>query len=199
MRLVSAVLLYTLVALAGCTGGAPKNDSNAPATTVADSAKSDPESKLDAKGTRYLVASLAAYYKLKDALVATNAPQADIAAALLVSNTDSLWDPILFSGMESVSQKLFVHLASIKASVRDLTGMMDESCEKKRIHFAAISSDFYQVITLCGLRNVTIYRQYCPGAFNDKGAYWLSKDKEIRNPYFGNKMLEYGEVAETIH
>jgi hypothetical protein len=44
----------------------------------------------------------------------------------------------------------------------------------------------------------TIYKQYCPMAFDDKGAYWFSDAEEIRNPYFGDEMLTCGNVEETI-
>ena len=30
------------------------------------------------------------------------------------------------------------------------------------------------------------------------GAYWLSSDIEIRNPYFGKKLLEQGEIVDTL-
>ena len=49
-----------------------------------------------------------------------------------------------------------------------------------------------------GLSNGEVYVQYCPMAFNDKGASWISSSKEIRNPYFGDKMMNCGEVKETI-
>ncbi len=45
----------------------------------------------------------------------------------------------------------------------------------------------------------TIYKQYCPMAFNNTGAYWLSSEKEIRNPYFGDAMLSCGSVKETLN
>ena len=35
-------------------------------------------------------------------------------------------------------------------------------------------------------------------AFDNKGAYWLSEEKEIRNPYFGSKMLTCGETADSV-
>jgi hypothetical protein len=49
-----------------------------------------------------------------------------------------------------------------------------------------------------GVSNGELYVEYCPMAFDDKGASWLSSSKEIRNPYFGDKMLTCGEVKETI-
>lgn len=44
----------------------------------------------------------------------------------------------------------------------------------------------------------TIYKQFCPMAFEGKGGYWISDVDEIRNPYFGKKMLKCGKVTETI-
>jgi Cu(I)/Ag(I) efflux system membrane fusion protein len=35
-------------------------------------------------------------------------------------------------------------------------------------------------------------------AEKDKGAYWFSETKEIRNPYFGDEMLGCGENRETL-
>ncbi|MCY2688612.1 DUF3347 domain-containing protein [Salinimicrobium sp. TH3] len=43
-----------------------------------------------------------------------------------------------------------------------------------------------------------VYKQYCPMAFDGKGAYWLSSSEEIRNPYYGDKMLKCGSVRDTI-
>ncbi|MGB5227031.1 MAG: DUF3347 domain-containing protein [Eudoraea sp.] len=43
-----------------------------------------------------------------------------------------------------------------------------------------------------------IYKQFCPMAFDGKGGYWISDVEEIRNPYYGEKMLKCGKVTETI-
>ena len=39
---------------------------------------------------------------------------------------------------------------------------------------------------------------FCPMAFDGKGAYWITESREIRNPYFGEKMLNCGEVKEKL-
>lgn len=39
---------------------------------------------------------------------------------------------------------------------------------------------------------------YCPMAFDNKGAPWLQLGTEIRNPYFGAKMLQCGEIRSTL-
>ncbi len=43
-----------------------------------------------------------------------------------------------------------------------------------------------------------MYKQFCPMAFEGKGGYWISNVEEIRNPYYGEKMLKCGKVTETI-
>lgn len=43
-----------------------------------------------------------------------------------------------------------------------------------------------------------LYLQYCPMADGNKGADWLSLEKEIKNPYFGDAMLTCGETKEVI-
>ena len=43
-----------------------------------------------------------------------------------------------------------------------------------------------------------LYLEYCPMANNNEGAYWLSNEKQIKNPYFGDMMLKCGSVKETI-
>lgn len=40
--------------------------------------------------------------------------------------------------------------------------------------------------------------QYCPMVHGDKGAAWVSLEKEINNPYFGSMMLHCGEVQEVV-
>jgi hypothetical protein len=39
-----------------------------------------------------------------------------------------------------------------------------------------------------------LYVDYCPM----KKVFWLSADKAIRNPYYGNMMLSCGNIKETI-
>ena len=41
------------------------------------------------------------------------------------------------------------------------------------------------------------YVQFCPMADDDRGAFWLSHEEPIRNPYFGDKMLTCGWVEQV--
>jgi len=45
---------------------------------------------------------------------------------------------------------------------------------------------------------MTLYHDHCPMYDNNKGAMWLSETREIRNPYFGDKMMTCGSVKEMF-
>ncbi|MEN8140712.1 MAG: efflux RND transporter periplasmic adaptor subunit [Thermodesulfobacteriota bacterium] len=58
------------------------------------------------------------------------------------------------------------------------------------------------LLALVGRFDLTIdqplYKQYCPMAFDNKGATWLADSEQINNPYFGKMMLRCGEVREQL-
>lgn len=70
--------------------------------------------------------------------------------------------------------------------------------EEQRTIYSSLSNDMIGLVKQSGMSSGEVYVDYCPMAMNDKGAYWLSSKKEIRNPYFGDKMMTCGEVKETI-
>lgn len=71
--------------------------------------------------------------------------------------------------------------------------------EMKRGHFSIVSDRLVEAIERFGIiSDSTIYLEFCPMAFDNKGACWISFDKEIKNPYFGAKMLTCGEVKKII-
>ncbi|MBN1406817.1 MAG: efflux RND transporter periplasmic adaptor subunit [Calditrichaceae bacterium] len=67
-----------------------------------------------------------------------------------------------------------------------------------RNEFIDISNAMIALSESFGSANGEVYVQHCPMANNNKGADWLSKEKKIRNPYFGSAMLTCGEIKETI-
>ncbi|MFO7525403.1 MAG: hypothetical protein R6W68_08115, partial [Ignavibacteriaceae bacterium] len=70
--------------------------------------------------------------------------------------------------------------------------------EEQRIHFKKLSDVIIETADNFGLKINMVYVQFCPMAFDDKGAYWLSESEEIFNPYFGDEMLTCGEVTKKI-
>ena len=43
-----------------------------------------------------------------------------------------------------------------------------------------------------------VFQHHCPMAFGNKGAIWLQKDDQTRNPYFGSTMLKCADRVELI-
>ncbi|PHR69678.1 MAG: heavy metal transporter [Lutibacter sp.] len=70
--------------------------------------------------------------------------------------------------------------------------------DHQREHFETLSTDVNDLIALLGTEK-TLYQDFCPMANNNKGAYWLSEVKEIKNPYFGAKMMKCGSVKKQIN
>jgi hypothetical protein len=139
---------------------------------------------------------LNAYYNLKDAFVASDTMKINAAGTALKGLLDGL-------KLDELKQKDSVAFESISGRPGDvaseITGMLGErDLEKKRESFEMISNAFYDMVRSIRPQGVAVYYQYCPMAFNDKGAYWLSNADSIRNPYFGKKMLTCGEVKETL-
>ncbi len=64
--------------------------------------------------------------------------------------------------------------------------------------FTLLSSSFVQAVQKENLQKGKVYIEFCSMANNGKGAYWVSTEKQIRNPYFGNDMLKCGEIKEEI-
>ncbi len=120
------------------------------------------------------------YLHLKNALVASSADEAQKSAAQL---TKALKDA---NGSASS-----VELAAKISGISDLT--------EQRKMFSTLSNEVTTLVKGEKLSMGMLYLEYCPMANNNTGAYWLSNEKEIKNPYFGDKMLKCGSVKEMIH
>jgi major membrane immunogen (membrane-anchored lipoprotein) len=86
--------------------------------------------------------------------------------------------------------------SSIASSAAQITAAPD--IETQRAAYSKLSNDMIALVKKSGVSNGELYVEFCPMAFENKGASWISSSKEIRNPYFGEKMPKCGEVKETI-
>ncbi|MCZ6693819.1 MAG: efflux RND transporter periplasmic adaptor subunit [Bacteroidetes bacterium] len=90
-------------------------------------------------------------------------------------------------------------MGQLKALSQNLKIIQSENdIEKQRLAFADFNEIFYKSVKHFGLKDKTVYYQFCPMARESKGAYWLSEIEEIKNPYFGDRMLTCGSIKETI-
>lgn len=73
-----------------------------------------------------------------------------------------------------------------------------KTIDLQRASFDELSVELISCAQAFGLTEDKLYVQYCPMADNNKGAYWLSNQTKIRNPYFGDQMLTCGEIKDSI-
>jgi Cu(I)/Ag(I) efflux system membrane fusion protein len=83
----------------------------------------------------------------------------------------------------------------LKASSNAMASTSD--IKEQRGHFKHLSAHMISSVQLFGV-NQKVYTNYCPMADSNKGAYWLSLEKEIRNPYYGEAMMTCGEIKATL-
>jgi len=101
------------------------------------------------------------------------------------------------SGFTADQQKSYADLeADMKEHTEHITGNAN-NIEHQREHLETLSKDMYDLTKTFGIGK-PMYKIFCPMYNNDKGAYWLAETKEVKNPYFGQKMLTCGEVQEEL-
>ncbi len=120
------------------------------------------------------------YLKMKQALTNNNGEEAKAAATAMMNALNGTDDEL--------GKKLLLDAEHIATTTE---------VSHQRDHFEILSKNMYalgnQVAT-----GKELYWQHCPMAFDGKGANWLSNEAEIRNPYFGAKMLKCGKVESKI-
>ncbi|MCC5941147.1 MAG: efflux RND transporter periplasmic adaptor subunit [Balneolaceae bacterium] len=139
-----------------------------------------------------LTAAIEAYITGKDALVESDLSGAQSGFNAFIDKLNEIGEHGLsgdghMAWMESWSA-LMEHAEGITAA---------DDIEEARTHFRHLSDDLIKAVQLFGIEGV-VYHQYCPMAFDDEGAYWLSSEEQIQNPYLPETMLGCGEVIESI-
>lgn len=125
---------------------------------------------------------LSQYYHLKDGLVAGNGNNASTRAQEFIKTANSIDYKLISEG-------------NINALLKDATRISEtKDINKQREHFANLSNNMATLAKAVKLTGDLIYKQYCPM----KKTNWLSNEKAIKNPYYGNAMLTCGNIAETI-
>ena len=141
------------------------------------------EKKMDQKMAMFKDKNLGTAYEhyahLKDALVASNQADAKKAAEQLQNALTSVKN-----GKKASDEASKVASAS--------------SLDDQRKAFSDLSNEMASLVKEGKLSMGELYLEYCPMANNNEGAYWVSNEKAIKNPYLGAKMPTCGEVKEEI-
>ncbi len=132
------------------------------------------------------------YLVIKNALVASNASAAAAGANNLQKVLDNTEDGLLDGDAAGFWQE---QKNLLRQQIQQIS--QGEDIEAKRAGFDLLSQTMIALLEKYRVSN-QLYVQYCPMANEDQGAYWLSAESEIRNPYYGDAMLSCGEVVKTL-
>jgi len=138
--------------------------------------------------------SLVKYIEIKNSLVNTDFSSASLASELFLQSIKGI-DMSLLKGdahmywMEQVNA-INSHSEKIKNA---------EDVEVQRNQFDFLSQAMIKSIRAFGTNDKTYYVQYCPMAKDNQGADWISTEAQIKNPYFGDKMMKCGSVKLELN
>jgi hypothetical protein len=146
--------------------------------------------KMDKMNDAKAEAILADYFILKDALVADDSKKAAQTGSAL-----------------TISLKAFDKSSYTADEQEELTDIIEDAIEHaehiaksemshQREHFKTLSKDISDMVVITGTKS-TLYEQFCP--MYEKGSTWLSTSNEVKNPYYGSRMLKCGKVQKTIN
>jgi len=130
------------------------------------------------------------YFNLKDALVSDDEAKAKELGAALEKSLENL-DVSKYTDEQQTELKEI-----IEDAVEHAEHISKSPMAHQREHFKILSKDVTDMVVITGTAN-TLYEQFCP--MYDKGSSWLSKSEEVRNPYYGSRMLKCGKVQKEIN
>ena len=131
------------------------------------------------------------YLELKNALVADNTEAAASSGEKVVTALKA-FDVKKYSEEEQKELKDI-----IEDAVEHAEHIAESAMDHQREHFEILSKDVVDLLVITGT-NKTLYQDFCPMYNDGKGAIWLSEIKEIKNPYYGSKMLTCGSIQKEI-
>lgn len=125
---------------------------------------------------------ITSYYTIKDALVKGNTDAARINARE-------------FLKVINETEKAIIPTEYKTNLVNDANSIAQSPDIKvQREKFVTLSATVFALAKISKLSANPIYQLYCPM----KKAVWLSDNKAIKNPYYGNAMLTCGSLKETL-
>lgn len=193
--LKTTLLISTMVLIASvsfsCKDGKKNESSNTmnhemQKESTSDTKKMAISDSQDAKAE----AILSDYFNLKDALVNDDNVKAKNLGNTLAQSFKS-FDISNFSDSKKSELKDIIEDATEHAE-----HIGESDIKHQREHFKTLSKDVTDMVAITGTDN-KLYEQFCP--MYDGGTAWLSTKEEVRNPYYGSKMLKCGKVQREIN
>jgi hypothetical protein len=148
---------------------------------------------VDSKVTASVKTIVDHYLHIKNALVNDNGAEAANGAKAVENAISKLDKSLLTPEQKTAYDK---NEEEMKEYAEHIAKNGDK-IEHQRSHFAMLSEVVYDLVKNFGAGQ-PIYHDHCPMYNENQGAMWLSEMKEVKNPFYGAKMLTCGTVEEVI-
>ncbi|MFA7173468.1 MAG: efflux RND transporter periplasmic adaptor subunit [Kiritimatiellia bacterium] len=133
-----------------------------------------------------------AYFEIHKQLAGDAADGARLAAATMKEKLEQVNMGLLDGDAHVLWME---HLKNLNKIVSKL--VKEDKIERQREQFYQLSQQLIKSVKVFPLFQ-PVYQAFCPMAFNDTGAIWLQRNRELLNPYFGKTMLHCGEIQATL-
>ncbi len=130
------------------------------------------------------------YFSLKDAFVKANESEISKQITAFTKSISTVEMGKLSHELHMVWMEV---LNDLETTSKQLS--QEKNIEKQRTTFAKLSARMYKLAQKANL-GYTVYYQNCP-MFHGVST-WLSKESDIKNPFYGNMMLTCGSTVETL-
>ena len=137
---------------------------------------------------------LEGYLQVKEALVSSDAAAAQERAKSVLASAQEVNITVLEGEQKQYAEE---KLGEIKQSASKIAVSTEIDVQRESLDL--LSEATFSLTKAFGASDTTLYYQHCPMANNNAGAYWVSTDAKIRNPYFGEKMLTCGSSEEVLN
>ena len=135
-------------------------------------------------------AALPSYLNMKDAFVASDVGRVSAFAKAALKKFKTI----------KIDELGKMEKSHVEQSLKMLDAISsNENIEDQRGHFIILNENLIALTMNTAQGANALYVQKCPMANNNRGAMWLSTEKEVKNPYYGDAMLTCGSVIEEIH
>ncbi|MFD2512339.1 DUF3347 domain-containing protein [Pontibacter locisalis] len=132
------------------------------------------------------------YLQLQEALAQNDLAKADQFASEMLGSLRA-------TDVNDLQEEAKAFWAEKKLFLEEHLRMQREMEDMQRIkeNFIYISTAMIKAVNAFGSSS-ELYVMYCPLVNERRGAYWLSKTNEVRNPYGADAFLECGEVKKIL-
>ena len=139
-----------------------------------------------------LTEAIEIYIRGKDAFIDSDLEEASSAYEEFISKLEEIGEHGLSGSGHEAWMESYNSLKESATLIID-----SDDVDEARSPFRALSDELIAAVLMFGIDGA-VYHQYCPMAFDDEGAFWLSTEEQIRNPYMPDTMMGCGEVIERI-